>query len=112
MNVMALVHAKVRLLSLAKIAVVMDKFVFSKVFSQFSKPVLLVMVKVALFKDPCGGCHGRGRRKQNKKLSVKIPPGVDTGDRIRLSGEGEAGEAGAMSGDLYIQIQVTAACAI
>ena len=44
--------------------------------------------------------------RQNKKLSVKIPKGVDTGDRIRLSGEGEAGESGAMSGDLYIQIQV------
>jgi molecular chaperone DnaJ len=56
--------------------------------------------------DPCANCHGRGRRKQNKKLSVKIPKGVDTGDRIRLSGEGEAGEAGAMTGDLYIQIQV------
>jgi len=57
---------------------------------------------------PCLGCHGRGRIKQNKKLSVKIPPGVDTGDRIRLSGEGEAGEAGAGTGDLYIQIQVQA----
>lgn len=55
---------------------------------------------------PCGHCHGRGRTKQNRKLSVKIPPGVDTGDRIRLSGEGEAGESGAMSGDLYIQVHV------
>lgn len=56
--------------------------------------------------DPCAQCHGRGRRKQNKKLSVKIPKGVDTGDRIRLSGEGEAGETGAPAGDLYIQVQV------
>jgi molecular chaperone DnaJ len=59
-----------------------------------------------VIKDPCHTCHGRGRSKENKKLSVKIPKGVDTGDRIRLSGEGEAGEAGATPGDLYIQVQV------
>jgi molecular chaperone DnaJ len=59
-----------------------------------------------IIQTPCSGCHGRGRRKQDKKLSVKIPPGVDTNDRIRLSGEGEAGEGRSMSGDLYIQIQV------
>jgi molecular chaperone DnaJ len=62
--------------------------------------------KGKVIKDPCAKCHGRGRTRQNKKLSVKIPKGVDTGDRIRLSGEGEAGESGAMSGDLYIQVQV------
>jgi molecular chaperone DnaJ len=62
--------------------------------------------KGRIIQNPCAGCSGRGRTKQNKKLSVKIPKGVDTGDRIRLSGEGEAGESGAMSGDLYIQIQV------
>ena len=56
--------------------------------------------------DPCPTCHGRGRQKQSKKLSVKIPKGIDTGDRIRLSGEGEAGEAGAPAGDLYIQAHV------
>jgi molecular chaperone DnaJ len=59
-----------------------------------------------LIMDPCGECRGKGRRKQNKKLSVKIPPGVDTGDRIRLGGEGEAGEQGAPSGDLYVQVAV------
>ena len=62
--------------------------------------------KGRLIQDPCSQCQGRGRRKQNKKLSVKIPQGVDTGDRIRLSSEGEAGEMGAAAGDLYIQIQV------
>lgn len=56
--------------------------------------------------DPCTACRGKGRRKQAKRLSVKIPPGVDTGDRIRLSGEGEAGEQGAHAGDLYVQIQI------
>lgn len=57
-------------------------------------------------KDPCKSCHGQGRVQETKTLSVKIPAGVDTGDRIRLSGEGEAGEAGAPAGDLYVQIAV------
>ena len=57
-------------------------------------------------KDPCGSCHGQGRLQKNKTLSAKIPACVDTGDRIRLSGEGEAGERGAPSGDLYIEVRV------
>lgn len=57
-------------------------------------------------KDPCRVCHGQGRKQDVKSLSVKIPAGVDTGDRIRLSGEGEAGENGAPTGDLYVQIHV------
>ena len=57
-------------------------------------------------KDPCGKCYGQGRVKDEKTLSAKIPAGVDTGDRIRLSGEGEAGQQGAPSGDLYIEIHV------
>jgi molecular chaperone DnaJ len=57
-------------------------------------------------KDPCRKCHGQGRLQENKTLSVKIPAGVDTGDRIRLANEGEAGERGGPSGDLYVQIQV------
>lgn len=56
--------------------------------------------------DPCNKCHGEGRYQKTKTLSVKIPAGVDTGDRIRLSGEGEAGEAGAPAGDLYVQMHV------
>ncbi|WP_458735378.1 molecular chaperone DnaJ [Zobellella taiwanensis] len=56
--------------------------------------------------DPCHQCHGEGRHQKTKTLSVKIPAGVDTGDRIRLSGEGEAGEAGAPAGDLYVQVHV------
>lgn len=56
--------------------------------------------------DPCGDCRGAGRVRRSKKLSVKIPPGVDNGDRIRLSGEGEAGEQGGPPGDLYVEIQV------
>jgi molecular chaperone DnaJ len=56
--------------------------------------------------DPCGKCGGRGRVEKRRTLSVRIPPGVDTGDRIRLAGEGEAGLNGGPPGDLYVQIQV------
>ena len=56
--------------------------------------------------DPCPDCHGQGRTQKHKTLSVKVPAGVDNGDRIRLAGEGEAGEHGGPSGDLYVQIQV------
>ena len=58
--------------------------------------------------DPCGSCHGAGRVKQHKTLAVKIPAGVDEGDRIRLSGEGEHGVNGGPSGDLYVQIHLKA----
>jgi molecular chaperone DnaJ len=56
--------------------------------------------------DPCNTCHGAGRVKQHKTLSVKIPAGVDEGDRIRLTGEGEAGVNGGPTGDLYVQIHL------
>ncbi len=56
--------------------------------------------------DPCGSCHGQGRVERTKTLSVKVPPGVDTGDRIRLSGEGEAGPDGGPPGDLFVQMSV------
>ena len=58
--------------------------------------------------DPCGSCHGAGRVKQHKTLGVKIPAGVDAGDRIRLSGEGEHGVNGGPPGDLYVQIHLKA----
>ncbi len=56
--------------------------------------------------DPCDDCHGEGQIQEHKTLSVKVPPGVDTGDRIRLTGEGEAGTHGAEAGDLYVEVQV------
>ncbi|RKZ89236.1 MAG: molecular chaperone DnaJ, partial [Candidatus Parabeggiatoa sp. nov. 1] len=56
--------------------------------------------------EPCRACHGSGRVQEHKTLSVKVPPGVDTGDRIRLSGEGEAGTHGGPCGDLYVQVNV------
>ena len=59
-----------------------------------------------MIKEPCTTCAGQGRTKKVKTLSVKVPAGVDTGDRIRLSGEGEAGGPGSVPGDLYVQIHV------
>jgi molecular chaperone DnaJ len=56
--------------------------------------------------DPCPDCNGQGRLQEHKTLSVKIPAGVDNGDRIRLAGEGEAGVNGGPTGDLYVQVQV------
>ena len=56
--------------------------------------------------DPCQSCQGRGRKEARKTLSVKVPAGVDTGDRIRLTGEGEPGENGGPPGDLYVHIVV------
>ena len=56
--------------------------------------------------EPCRTCAGRGRVESRKTLSVKVPPGVDNGDRVRLSGEGEAGMNGAPPGDLYVQMRV------
>lgn len=59
-----------------------------------------------IISDPCNSCHGQGRVEKTKTLSVKIPAGVDTGDRIRLAGEGEAGANGAPAGDLFVQVHV------
>lgn len=59
-----------------------------------------------LVTDPCETCHGQGRVKESKKLTVKIPAGVDNGDRVRLGGEGEAGVKGGDAGDLYVQINL------
>lgn len=62
--------------------------------------------KGKIISDPCRECHGQGRVEETKTLSVKVPPGVDTGDRIRLAGEGEAGADGGPAGDLYVQVSV------
>lgn len=60
-----------------------------------------------IIKNPCKSCNGQGRVEKNRALSVNIPAGVETGTRIRLGGEGEAGMRGGPSGDLYIFIEVT-----
>lgn len=56
--------------------------------------------------EPCDSCLGQGRVRRKRTLSVKIPPGVDTGDRIRLASEGEAGRNGGPTGDLYVEVRV------
>src|SRR5690606_1640416 len=57
-------------------------------------------------KNPCKSCHGAGRLEKERQLAVNIPAGVETGTRIRLAGEGEAGLRGGPAGDLYIFIEV------
>ncbi|MFA5582799.1 MAG: molecular chaperone DnaJ [Bacteriovoracaceae bacterium] len=59
-----------------------------------------------MIKDPCGTCHGAGRTKKQEKLSVKVPAGIDEGQRLKLSGQGEAGLYGGPSGDLYVVIRI------
>ena len=59
-----------------------------------------------IIESPCDGCYGQGRVRKSRTLQVKIPAGVDTGDRSRLSGEGEAGRNGGPSGDLYVEVAV------
>jgi len=56
--------------------------------------------------DPCPNCQGEGRAHTQRKLSVKVPAGVDEGTRIRVAGEGEAGVRGASSGDLYLFVHM------
>ena len=56
--------------------------------------------------NPCSGCHGSGRVKKNTEINLTIPPGIDTGDRMRLRGKGEAGSMGGPNGDLYVEVNV------
>lgn len=59
-----------------------------------------------IIRNPCDSCLGQGRVRRTRKLSVKVPAGVDSGDRVRLSGEGEGGRNGGPPGDLYVEIHV------
>jgi molecular chaperone DnaJ len=59
-----------------------------------------------IISEPCDTCLGQGRVRRKRTLSVKVPAGVDNGDRIRLSGEGEAGRNGGPAGDLYVEVHV------
>ncbi|MBO5923145.1 MAG: molecular chaperone DnaJ, partial [Lentisphaeria bacterium] len=59
-----------------------------------------------VIEKPCSNCRGTGRQKDTKKIPVRIPPGVDNGDRLRVKGEGEGGIRGGVAGDLYVVIHV------
>lgn len=60
----------------------------------------------SVISDPCQSCSGSGKTRGHKTISVKVPAGVDNGDRIRLSGEGEPGQSGGPAGDLYVNVVV------
>jgi molecular chaperone DnaJ len=57
--------------------------------------------------DPCSSCHGNGKVRRTRTLSVKVPAGIDAGDRIRLAGEGESGQNGGPAGDLYVVVDIS-----
>ncbi|GAB0056583.1 Chaperone protein DnaJ [Candidatus Magnetaquicoccaceae bacterium FCR-1] len=75
-------------------------------FFSISRPCPNCRGQGRIIRNPCGECQGQGRQRSEKTLTVKIPPGVETGTRIRLTGEGGAGPLGGPSGDLYIIIDV------
>jgi len=59
-----------------------------------------------MIKDPCETCHGKGRVKKKEKLSVKVPAGIDAGQRLKLTGQGDSGLNGGPAGDLYVLIAI------
>ena len=62
--------------------------------------------KGVTYDTKCSKCHGEGRIRENKTVEVKIPAGVDTGNKLRLNGKGEAGVNGGPNGDLYLEFKV------
>ena len=77
-----------------------------RVFSPYDRPARFAGVKARPYAHPCTTCRGSGQVAVSKKVSVKIPAGVDTGSRLRLTGEGEPGRLGGPQGDLYVFIYV------
>lgn len=75
-------------------------------FFSIARPCPACRGQGRIIRNPCTPCQGQGRVRSEKTLTVKIPPGVDTGNRIRLTGEGGAGLHGAPPGDLFIMIDV------
>jgi molecular chaperone DnaJ len=75
-------------------------------FFSISRPCPACKGRGRIVRSPCTSCHGQGRQRSEKTLTVKVPPGVETGTRIRLSGEGGAGLRSGPAGDLYIVLEV------
>ncbi len=75
-------------------------------FFQISRPCNHCQGSGKVITDPCPACHGAGKTEAESVLTVKIPPGVDTGTRLKLTGEGETGEKGGPPGDLYVVVHV------
>ncbi|MBI5642187.1 MAG: molecular chaperone DnaJ [Deltaproteobacteria bacterium] len=80
---------------------------FQQGFFSISRPCSTCHGTGAVIKDPCTECRGAGKVRTVSTLTVKVPPGVDTGSRLRLTGEGEYGERGGIPGDLYIVMSVS-----
>ena len=78
----------------------------SQGFFQLQQPCNRCRGTGRIVRNPCDTCLGQGRVRRTRKLAVKVPAGVSTGDRIRLGGEGEAGRNGGPAGDLYIEMDV------
>ncbi len=80
---------------------------FSQGFLTVARPCGNCRGEGTIIEDPCADCRGEGRRRGSRKLEIRIPAGVETGSRLRLVGEGEAGRNGGPPGDLYVVITVT-----
>ena len=72
----------------------------------FSEPCTECRGSGSIIEHPCDECHGTGVTTRTRTINVRIPPGVEDGQRIRLAGQGEAGLRGAPSGDLYVTVHV------
>lgn len=79
---------------------------FQQAFFTMSRPCPNCHGAGRIIEDPCKRCNGKGRTRREKNLTVKIPAGVDSGTRLRLTGEGDGGLAGGDSGDLFVHIEV------
>jgi molecular chaperone DnaJ len=79
---------------------------YTQGFFSVSRPCSTCSGSGSTATNPCPNCRGAGRYESQTTLSVKIPPGVDTGTRVRLAGEGEPGDHGGPSGDLYVVVHV------
>ena len=77
-----------------------------KGFFSFSSTCPQCQGQGSVLETPCAECHGRGRVRRKRNLTVSIPPGVTTGTRLRMKGEGEPGSSGHLNGDLYVDIQL------
>jgi molecular chaperone DnaJ len=76
-------------------------------FFSFSQPCRVCGGRGTIVTDPCGDCRGSGRRRRAREVKVRVPPGVDDAQRIRLKGRGEPGRNGGPSGDLFVTVRVT-----
>jgi molecular chaperone DnaJ len=79
---------------------------FQQGFFTISRPCNACGGEGKIIRDPCKTCKGAGKTRKNAQIAVKIPAGIDSGQRLKLTGEGEAGDRGGPSGDLYVEIQI------